>query len=968
MCSVKIIESGKCGENVNYELTEDGVLTIFGEGEMYCYDDCFESSPFGWKKQQIKKVIVEDKVTSIGDYSFFECSSLTEVIISNEVTKIGAASFKDCTSLISITIPDSVVEIKSSAFCNCLSLVSVSLPVSLTEIECFLFSGCQSLISIVVPNKVKCIYTEAFLGCSALKEVKLPNSLFGIGYSSFQGCISLVSVTIPNSVKIIEKRAFAGCISLFEIVTSKGLTEIGDYAFWKCSLLTSIKLPNTIDNLGNYIFGGCVELKSIISFNVNPVQIEKLGVNFEKCILQVPRGSKKEYENHKTWRKFKKIEEFDSLEIISFGQCGNDVFYELTEDGVLTISGEGDMYNYSHNYGYKKLEIKEIVINEGVTSIGDEAFEDLKNVFCIKMSNSIMKIGELAFAGCTSLLSIVIPQNITNIADGAFARCPNLQRIDVDEHNLKYASVDGVLYDKEITTLFCCPCAKNNILIPNSVTKIGNSAFFNCSFLEAISLSTNILEIENCAFAGCLSLKSIKIPSSVINIGGGVFCNCEALEYVELSENMTSLKHYYDERVAFSGYCGRGVASGFFAGCSSLISVFIPDSITLIGDCAFQGCSSLSIITIPDGVSYIGNRVFEGCSSLTFIKIPNSVINIGGGVFCDCEALESVELSENITSLEEYFLDYFDDCAGFFEKCSSLRSIIIPDSIIKIGNKAFAECISLESIVIPNNIKEIGGGVFYECKKLKTITLSDNITTFKHYIRCGGYCGFFEGCSSLVSITIPKGLVSIQESAIVGCKSLIDIKCLCEQPPKILGYDGEVVKSIMIIDDCIVKVPKGTKQAYMEAWSVEERNIEEFELTSGYCGEKVCYELNDEGVLVISGDGAIYDNFEFGNKSKIKKVVIGEGVTFVSASAFKDCNRLRFVEFASSIEEIGNGAFAGCGNVISIIVKSDLPPIVGSNTFEGMESSVEIVVPASAMRYYKAAKGWNKFTNYVVED
>ena len=238
----KVVEKGYTywiEDNLTWKLYEDGKLTISGKGAMKDYDYSDNPSP-ACNNSNVKKVVIEDGVTSIGESAFSYCRSLTSITIPNSVTSIGKSAFYGCWDLTSITIPDSVTSIGNAAFNSCTSLTSITIPDSVTRIGKYAFYDCGSLTSITIPDSVTSIGNSAFYDCSSLASLTIPNSVTSIGYAAFYDCSSLTSITIPDSV-----------------------TRIGDYAFKNCSNLTSITIPDSVTSIGNSAFYGCSSLKTI---------------------------------------------------------------------------------------------------------------------------------------------------------------------------------------------------------------------------------------------------------------------------------------------------------------------------------------------------------------------------------------------------------------------------------------------------------------------------------------------------------------------------------------------------------------------------------------------------------------------------------------------------------------------------------------------------------------------------------
>ena len=298
-----VVASGTCGaegngSNLTWTLDSEGVLTISGSGDMYNYGSSDFSAPWDGSRSRVKSVVIADDVTSIGEYAFFYCESLTSVTIPDSVTSIGKYAFFCCTSLTSVTIPDSVTSIGRFAFSNCTSLTSVTIPDSVTSIGEYAFYYCKSLTSMTIPDSVTSISSSTFASCTSLTSVTIPNSVTSIGEYAFYDCKSLTSVTIPGSVTSIGLYAFASCTSLTGIWVAEGnshyandasgvlfnkdkttlvqcpgafaaytipdsVTSIGDNTFDHCTSLTSVTIPDGVTSIGWRAFSNCTSLTDV---------------------------------------------------------------------------------------------------------------------------------------------------------------------------------------------------------------------------------------------------------------------------------------------------------------------------------------------------------------------------------------------------------------------------------------------------------------------------------------------------------------------------------------------------------------------------------------------------------------------------------------------------------------------------------------------------------------------------------
>ena len=706
-------------DNLTWKLYADGTLNISGAGAMKDYDYDNNPSPASQKKDSVKKVVIEDGVTSIGNSAFFYCTSLTSITIPNSVTSIEPYAFYNCNSLTSITIPNSVTSIGNFAFSDCSSLTSITIPDSVTSIGNYAFAYCEGLTSITIPDSVTSIGAYAFSYCSSLTSITIPDSVTSIGNGAFDNCSSLTSITISDRVTSIKPYAFSYCSSLTSITIPNSVTSIENFAFSKCSSLTNITIPDSVTSIGSSAFNGCSSLQTISLSCKSSLKKSDFGDQADLV----------SYTSHtlkKTEAKDATCTEDGNKEYWTCEHCGKYFLSDDTNPETATaVELSETVIPASHKL--TKVEAKAATCTEK----GNKEYwtcEHCKKYFLSDDTNpetaTAVEQSETILPALNHKNAII--QNATEPTEtepgySGDRYCPDCDT--VLEKGYTYWIEDNLtwkLYEDGTLTISgtgamkdynaddnLSPAYNNSkvkkVVIEDGVTSIGAYAFYECSSLTSITIPNSVTNIGAAAFDSCGSLTSITIPGSVTSIGTVAFYNCSGLTSVTIPDSVTNI----------------GAAA--FDSCGSLTSIVIPNSVTSIESYAFSACSSLTSITIPDSVTSIGNNAFDSCSSLTSITIPDSVTSIGNNAFDSCSSLTSITIPDGVASIESYA----------FYNCSGLTSITIPDSVTSIGNYTFNGCSSLTSITIPDGVNSIGYDVFKNCTNLKTISLSCKSTLKK---------------------------------------------------------------------------------------------------------------------------------------------------------------------------------------------------------------------------------------------
>ena len=608
-----------------------------------------------------------------------EATAIPGILLTQEVVTIPEgittfpAVFQNDTALKTVYLPSTITSLPSSAFSNCSSLENVIFAdnCALTSLPTYTFRNCSALTKISLPDNLETLGNYVFYGCTALTEVEFPNSILSIGNYVFSGCTALAEIEFPDSLLSIGNYVFQNCSSLKKVYFSENLASIGSYAFNKCSSLTEVKLPESLTSIGSNAFSGCTSLE-VINLPDNFSSISDYA--FSQCT------SLKEIDFP---------ENVVSIGKYTFQQCSSLQNISISE-GLVSIG------NYAF---YQCSSLNEISLSDSVNSIGTGAFKDCVELKSLKLPASLTNV-PASIISDTLIESITIPASVTSINTTAFSKAYKLREFIVEEGNENFSVRDGILFSGETP-----------YILPNVL----------CGDDETWTVPEYFTSLPSQFFA-YKTAGTVVIPSTVTEMVTSYLFKNSRIKEVIIETPFTEIQSY------MFNY-------------SYLEKIVLPDSVTYIGAYAFNGCSNLKEIIIPENVTYLDNTAFSKCSSLVRLEIQSSSV--------DLNALFSIQ------SLYESVFGYYDTLIKKLSWTSSLETLIIagndyftvvdnvlytkdmktlvlypggiaqneftvPEGVTRIEALAFRENDNLTKVILPESLVSIGHKAFYSCAALKT--------------------------------------------------------------------------------------------------------------------------------------------------------------------------------------------------------------------------------------------------------
>ncbi len=680
------------------------------------------------------------------------------------------------------------------------------------------------------------------------------------------------------SVTKIGDRAFANCTSLAEVSIPESVTSIGEWAFSYCTALTEVSIPASVTEIDKVAFGFCDGLQKA---------------------------------------------EFASIEAL----CN-----------INFVTNSANPLSCAHHLFINGEEITEVIIPEGLISIGKSTFCGAGFITSVSIPESVKEIGGAAFYECTALQK------------AEFASIPSIFRIKFGgtaNSNPMYYAKGFYINGEEMKDV--------DLVVPEDVTEIGNNAFINCTGIRSLTLHDSVTSIGDYAFYSCTDLKEVDFGNSLTKIGIDSFWSCTSLASLTFPESLKEI----------------GANAFRFLPITSLT---LPESLTSLGTAAFGNCESLTTVNFPNSLKEIPVLTFTGCTSLAEIKLPDSIESIGFYAFYKCSSMKSINIPEKTHILDP---NAFTECTGlqevFFdaENCTS-----------EYTSTSYPFPANVENVTFGDKVQVIPGYLFYNCTGLKNLNLGNSVSTI------GAWA--FAGCTAIEYVKIPASVEKICKSAFFGCYALkiadfdsveslckIEFEGIYSNPLINILIDKGVIKPSVSIENSglyiggesatDVRIPDTIKEirdyAFMAAVNIKTLEIPNSVVSIGFMSFRWCINLTS---LTIPESVTKIDDRAFAFCSSLTSVSLPNSLTILGPAAFWECTSLQEITIPNSISALSTATFANCSSLRKATISNSVTQI-GTSAFANCSALEEIILPPSLTNIDEGAfRGDTNLKNVVM--
>lgn len=813
---------------------------------------------------------------------------------------------------------------------------------------------------VVISEGITYIGEYAFCRFFNMEKISLPSTLTDIGDSAFSMCLSLTSIELPTGLLNIGEYVFSTCTALTEIQIPSSVTSIGEYAFFACENMQTLIIPETVTSIGRDAFMSCNNLKDVtmpFSLQGNFFEgsfIEKLtltGTGDMPVFVGSPTTDSAYY-TKAPWYYF-----CDTLKTL------------VIDDGITSI-GAWSFYRFS--------ALESVTVADSVTAIGDYAFGACELLADLDLGRNMQTLGNNTFFACYAMQNLTMPAS-TAFKDTTFDDCASLVSLTMYKGNGTMQNFeryeDSTWYAK--TPWNQSADTFTTLVLEDGIKNIGKYAFYGCSYLENVTFSADLEEIDAYAFSYS-AIETLLIPDTVTAINDYAFYACYNIENLTMpaSAVIYDSKNTFDcptvKSVTLTAGTGTmpdyTVASyeytPWYKSRNTLTNLTLCDGIQNIGAHAFRGLTKLTSVTIPETVKTIGEYAFYSAKALSEINIPALVTEIPSYAFAYCSALETLTVPETVTAIADHA----------YIGCSGLTDLVIGSKVETIGEHAFNKCKALKNVTIGKSVKSMGVSAFYDCTALEKVNITD----------VGAYCQIdfpsdktnplyyaqklYLNDELITDLVIPDTVETVKANTFNNIDHLetlsispntkkfdtffwrsdfkgvyiSDIAAWCKVEfnsfdlnDSPLYLNGEEIKNL-VIPDGVTEIKAGTfskgtftsvvipdtvqtveEDAFTACLSLKELTvpITALEDSSFYGCENLEY------ITLTGGDTGEMPtgitSYPWDDCNNLKNVTFAEGVTYIASRSFEGCNLTELV-FPSTMKEIGQYAFYGSKSIRSI--------------------------------------------------